>query len=245
MVAAKGSARIDSPFAKRMLGARARRRDASGGCPGQRGRTKPPLAGSRTRTPFDIALNPCKRAPNPRRWLLTAVIIASGILAALATTACRGGGANPGEDDLVIPSSNPPCRNEPASTKSTPPTAPRFERYPTPTSNPDRTELTTQSSNQGEGESPGASIGKSKSTTPAGSKTAACSEPPTATERAPPDSSWPTSSPVGDNRWNRHEHRRAYDASEYPPDQGYGEAGSPTAHTRKRNALLRRRTRLE
>ncbi len=34
---------------------------------------------------------------------LTVVIITSGIVAALAATGCRGGGANPGDDDLIIP----------------------------------------------------------------------------------------------------------------------------------------------
>ena len=63
----------------------------------------------------------------PATLLLTAIIIASGILAALATTACRGGGANPGEDDLVIPFVEPTLSKRTCLDEVYPPTAPRFE----------------------------------------------------------------------------------------------------------------------
>ncbi len=90
----------------------------------------------------------------PATLLLTAVIIASGILAALATTACRGGGANPGEDDLVIPFVEPTLSKRTCLDEVYPPTAPRFEEVSDADFKPGSNGVDYAILQPGEGESP-------------------------------------------------------------------------------------------
>lgn len=61
------------------------------------------------------------------KWALTVVIILSGVIAALATSACRGGGANPGDDDLVIPFVEPTQSSRTCLNDIYPPDAPMFD----------------------------------------------------------------------------------------------------------------------
>ena len=61
------------------------------------------------------------------KWALTVVIIFSGIVAVLATSACRGGGANPGDDDLVVPFVEPTQSNRTCLNDIYPSDAPKFE----------------------------------------------------------------------------------------------------------------------
>ena len=65
----------------------------------------------------------------PRFGALTisVVIILSGVVAALVATGCRGGGANPGADDLVIPFVEPTLSERNCLNDEYPPTAPAFE----------------------------------------------------------------------------------------------------------------------
>ena len=91
----------------------------------------------------------------PATLLLTAIIIASGILAALATTACRGGGANPGEDDLVIPFVEPTLSKRTCLDEVYPPTAPRFEEVSDADFKPGSNGVDYAILQPGEGESPG------------------------------------------------------------------------------------------
>ena len=66
-----------------------------------------------------------RRIADPK-WCFTAVVIFSAIVAALATSACRGGGANPGEDDLVVPFVEPTQSMRTCVNDIYPPDAPRF-----------------------------------------------------------------------------------------------------------------------
>ena len=91
----------------------------------------------------------------PATLLLTAVIIASGILAAFATTACRGGGANPGESDLVIPFVEPTLSKRTCLDEVYPPTAPRFEEVSDSDFQPGSNGVDYAILQTGEGESPG------------------------------------------------------------------------------------------
>ncbi len=58
---------------------------------------------------------------------VTAVIVLSGIIAILAATGCRGGGANPGAEDLVIPFIEPTLSDRNCLNDDYPPTAPQFD----------------------------------------------------------------------------------------------------------------------
>ena len=58
--------------------------------------------------------------------LMTAVIVVSGIIATLTAMGCRGGGANPGDDDLVIPFVEPTLSTRTCLNDIYPPTAPDF-----------------------------------------------------------------------------------------------------------------------
>ena len=130
-------------------------------------------------------------APRPRipTLALTAVIIASGIIAALAALGCRGGGANPGDDDLVIPFVEPTLSDRTCLNDFYPPTAPTFDEVSETDFRPCvQTMSTTSFSKKAKANHP-KSTGKSKPTTPAGSKTAVYSAQPTATTAQPDFSS--------------------------------------------------------
>ena len=61
-----------------------------------------------------------------RTLALAAIIVASGIVASLAMVGCRGGGANPGDDDLVIPFVEPTLSERTCLNDVYPPDAPPF-----------------------------------------------------------------------------------------------------------------------
>lgn len=58
---------------------------------------------------------------------MVAIVIASGVVAALLSTGCRGGGANPGGDDLVIPFVEPTQSERTCLNDLYPADAPRFD----------------------------------------------------------------------------------------------------------------------
>ena len=89
-----------------------------------------------------------------RTLLFTAVIVSAGVLAALAATGCRGGGANPGESDLVIPFVEPTLSKRTCLDEIYPPTAPRFEEVSDADFKPGSNGVDYAILQQGEGESP-------------------------------------------------------------------------------------------
>ena len=95
-------------------------------------------------------------APRPRipTLALTAVIIASGIIAALAALGCRGGGANPGDDDLVIPFVEPTLSDRTCLNDFYPPTAPTFDEVSESDFRPGANDVDYIILEEGEGESP-------------------------------------------------------------------------------------------
>ena len=95
-------------------------------------------------------------APRPRiqTLALTAVIIASGIIAALAALGCRGGGANPGDDDLVIPFVEPTLSDRTCLNDFYPPTAPTFDEVSETDFRPGANDVDYIILEAGEGESP-------------------------------------------------------------------------------------------
>ena len=93
--------------------------------------------------------------PQFRTLLFTAVIVTSGILAALAATGCRGGGANPGESDLVIPFVEPTLSKRTCLDEFYPATAPRFEEVSDADFKPGSNGVDYAILQQGDGESPG------------------------------------------------------------------------------------------
>ena len=90
-----------------------------------------------------------------RTLLFTAVIVTSGIVAALAATGCRGGGANPGEDDLVIPFVEPTLSKRTCLDEVYPPTAPRFEEVSDADFKPGSNGVDYVILDEGDGDSPG------------------------------------------------------------------------------------------
>ena len=61
-----------------------------------------------------------------RTLAMTTIVVASGAIAALLLTGCRGGGANPGGDDLVIPFVEPTQSTRTCLNDVYPPDAPTF-----------------------------------------------------------------------------------------------------------------------
>lgn len=90
-----------------------------------------------------------------RTLTLTTVIVASGILAALATTACRGGGANPGEDDLVIAFVDPTQSSRTCLNEVYPSEGPRFEEVSDADYRPGANGVDYTILEEGDGPSPG------------------------------------------------------------------------------------------
>ena len=89
-----------------------------------------------------------------RTLALTAVIVASGVIAILAATGCRGGGANPGDDDLVIPFVEPTLSGRTCLNDFYPPTAPKFEEVSDADYRPGSNGVDYVVLEEGEGESP-------------------------------------------------------------------------------------------
>ena len=89
-----------------------------------------------------------------RTLLFTAVIVGAGIVAALAATGCRGGGANPGESDLVIPFVEPTLSKRTCLDEFYPATAPRFEEVSDADFKPGSNGVDYAILQQGDGESP-------------------------------------------------------------------------------------------
>ncbi len=90
-----------------------------------------------------------------RTLLFTAVIVGAGIVAALAATGCRGGGANPGESDLVIPFVEPTLSKRTCLDEVYPPTAPRFEEVSDAEFKPGSNGVDYVILDEGDGDSPG------------------------------------------------------------------------------------------
>ena len=86
--------------------------------------------------------------------IIVQIIIASGIIAALAATGCRGGGANPGESDLVIPFVEPTLSKRTCLDEIYPATAPRFEEVSDAEFKPGSNGVDYLILEEGEGESP-------------------------------------------------------------------------------------------
>ncbi len=62
-----------------------------------------------------------------RTAVLTMILIASGVAAALISIGCRGGGANPGDEDLLIPFVEPTQSSRTCLNEVYPPDSPTFE----------------------------------------------------------------------------------------------------------------------
>ena len=136
----------------------------------------------------------------PATLLLTAVIIASGILAALATTACRGGGANPGEDDLVISFVDPTQSSRTCLNDVYPSEGPRFEEVSDADYRPGANDVDYTILEAGDGPSPGPDWQYEVHYT--GWLEDGCVFGTTYnSQSAPPASSCPSSSPAGASRW--------------------------------------------
>jgi peptidylprolyl isomerase len=86
--------------------------------------------------------------------MLTAVIVASGIIAALATTGCRGGGANPDENDLVIPFVEPTPSQRTCLNDIYPAEAPRFDEVSEADYRPSANGVDYVVMEEGDGETP-------------------------------------------------------------------------------------------
>ena len=89
-----------------------------------------------------------------RNLLLTAVIVVSGVIAALAASGCRGGGANPGEDDLVIPFVAPTQSDRTCVNEVYPPDSPSFEEVSEADFRPGANGVDYVVLEEGDGESP-------------------------------------------------------------------------------------------
>ncbi len=90
-----------------------------------------------------------------RTLALTAVIVVSGVMAALTATACRGGGANPGEDDLVIPFVDPTQSSRTCLNEVYPSEGPRFEEVSDADYRPGANGVDYTILEEGDGPSPG------------------------------------------------------------------------------------------
>lgn len=86
--------------------------------------------------------------------IIVQIIAASAVLAALATTACRGGGANPGESDLIIPFVEPTLSKRTCLDDVYPATAPRFQAVSDAEFKPGSNGVDYAILEEGEGESP-------------------------------------------------------------------------------------------
>ncbi len=58
---------------------------------------------------------------------MAAIVVASAVVAALLLTGCRGGGANPGDDDLVVPFVEPTHSDRTCLNEVYPPDSPTFD----------------------------------------------------------------------------------------------------------------------
>ncbi len=86
--------------------------------------------------------------------IIVQIIIASGIIAALLATGCRGGGANPGEDDLVIPFVEPTPSQRTCLNDIYPADAPRFDEVSESDFRPGANDVDYVILEEGDGESP-------------------------------------------------------------------------------------------
>ena len=89
-----------------------------------------------------------------RTFALTAVIVASGVLAALTAIGCRGGGANPGEDELVISYLEPTRSSHTCLNEVYPAEGPRFEEVSDADYRPGANDLDYVVLEEGDGPSP-------------------------------------------------------------------------------------------
>ena len=95
-----------------------------------------------------------KRLQN-RTLALTAVILVSGIVAALTTTGCRGGGANPGDDDLVVSFLEPTQSSRTCLNEVYPSEGPRFDEVSDAAYRPGANGIEYAVIEEGDGPSPG------------------------------------------------------------------------------------------
>ncbi len=87
--------------------------------------------------------------------VLATILIASGIAATLLATGCRGGGANPGDEDLVIPFLEPTQSDRTCLNEVYPPDAPSFEEVSDTEFRPGANSVDYVVLEEGEGEKPG------------------------------------------------------------------------------------------
>ena len=98
-----------------------------------------------------ISNDPSRRIPS---LALTAVIVTSGILAALTAIGCRGGGANPGDDDLIIPFVEPTLSTRTCLNDVYPADAPKFDEVSESDFRPGANGVDYIVLEEGDGESP-------------------------------------------------------------------------------------------
>lgn len=89
-----------------------------------------------------------------RTLATAAIVVASGIMAVLLATGCRGGGANPGDDDLVIPFVQPTQSDRTCSNDIYPPDAPTFDEVADSELQPGANGVDYKVLEQGDGEKP-------------------------------------------------------------------------------------------
>ena len=89
-----------------------------------------------------------------RTFSLTFVIVVSGLIAAFAAIGCRGGGANPGDADLIIPFVEPTLSSRTCLNEIYPPTAPQFEEVSEGDFRPGSNGVDYVVLEQGDGETP-------------------------------------------------------------------------------------------
>ena len=160
-----------------------------------------------------------------RTLVLTATIIASGILAALATTACRGGGANPGEDDLVISFVDPTQSSRTCLNEIYPSEGPNFDEVSDADYRPGANGVDYAILEEGDGPKPRPGLAVRSALHRMAGRRLRVRHYLQHRARRPllPAIRHPRLATVV----GRHEHRRASTRIRIPPDLGYGEAGSP------------------
>ena len=99
--------------------------------------------------------NPSYRRFADPKWALTVVILLSGLIAASVTTGCRGGGANPGDDDLVIPFVEPTISTRNCLNDIYPPDAPKFDAVADSDFRPGANDVDYHIIKEGDGATPG------------------------------------------------------------------------------------------
>ena len=87
--------------------------------------------------------------------IIVQIIVASGVVAALAAVGCRGGGANPGDDDLVIPFVEPTQSSRTCLNEIYPSAGPTFDEVSDDDYRPGANGVDYTILEEGDGPSPG------------------------------------------------------------------------------------------